>query len=53
MEVMQSFAQDLYSQQAAEGGADAAGDPASGSESKKSDDDAVDADFEVVDDDKK
>jgi molecular chaperone DnaK len=53
MEVMQSFAQDLYSQQAAEGG-DAAGNQSGESaESKKTDDDAVDADFEVVDDDNK
>ena len=52
MEVMQSFAQDLYSQQGAEGG-QAAGEEATSDESKKSEDDAVDADFEVVDDDKK
>jgi len=55
MEVMQSFAQDLYSQQAAEGGAAPGGDAgdAGEGESKKADDDAVDADFEVVDEDKK
>ena len=52
MEVMQSFAQDLYSQQGAEGG-QAASEEATSDESKKSEDDAVDADFEVVDDDKK
>jgi molecular chaperone DnaK len=55
MEVMQSFAQDLYSQQTAEGaepgaeGADGSGE----SKSKKADGDAVDADFEVVDDEDK
>ena len=53
MEVMQSFAQDLYSQQAAEGGAAPGGEASGADESKKSEDDAVDADFEVVDDDKK
>jgi molecular chaperone DnaK len=55
MEVMQSFAEDLYKQQAAEGEAAPGGDAdaADGSESKKDDDDAVDADFEVVDDDDK
>jgi molecular chaperone DnaK len=52
MEVMQSFAQDLYSQEGADGG-QAAGEEATSDESKKSEDDAVDADFEVVDDDKK
>ena len=52
MEVMQSFAQDLYSQQGAEGG-QAASEEATSDESKKCEDDAVDADFEVVDDDKK
>ena len=49
MAIMQSFAQDLYGQAgagAAEGGD---GEP----EPKKADDDAVDADFEVVDEDKK
>ena len=52
MEVMQSFAQDLYSQQGAEDGPAPEGD-AGEAESKKADDDAVDADFEVVDEDKK
>jgi len=54
-EVMQSFAEDLYKQQAAEGGAAPDGDEEStgDSESKKDDSDAVDADFEVVDDDDK
>jgi molecular chaperone DnaK len=55
MEIMQSFAQDLYSQQAAEGAAnpEEATSEAGGEDSGKPDDDAVDADFEVVDDDKK
>ena len=55
MEIMQSFAQDLYSQQAAEGAAnpEEAASEAEGDDSGKPDDDAVDADFEVVDDDKK
>jgi molecular chaperone DnaK len=55
MEIMQSFAQDLYGQAGAEGADAEAGATEAGesSESKKSDDDAVDADFEVVDDDKK
>lgn len=55
MEIMQSFAEDLYKQQAAEGGAAPGGDAgaAGESESKKDDKDAVDADFEVVDDDDK
>jgi molecular chaperone DnaK len=52
MEVMQSFAQDIYSQQAAEGG-EPGPEGAESSESKKADGDAVDADFEVVDDDDK
>lgn len=56
MEVMQSFAQDLYGQAGAEGaapdGAEAAGGGAE-SEAKKADGDTVDADFEVVDEDKK
>ena len=52
MEVMQSFAQDLYSQEGADGG-QAASEEATSDESKKGEDDAVDADFEVVDDDKK
>lgn len=62
MEVMQSFAQDLYSQQSAEGAEsgheDAAHEGAAQSDSKQSDSkqsdgDAVDADFEVVDDEDK
>ena len=66
MEIMESFAQDLYAAQGAEGaeGAEGAGPDASGAEgedaaaddaeSKKADDaDTVDADFEVVDEDKK
>jgi molecular chaperone DnaK len=55
MEIMQSFAQDLYSQQAAEGAAnpEESASEAGGDDSGKPDDDAVDADFEVVDDDKK
>lgn len=52
MEVMQSFAQDLYSQEGADGG-QAASEEATSDDSKKGEDDAVDADFEVVDDDKK
>ncbi|MFW6218057.1 MAG: molecular chaperone DnaK [Verrucomicrobiota bacterium] len=57
MNIMQSFAQDLYGQAGTEGpgpeaGA-AAGGEQGGGESEKKDDDAVDADFEVVDDDKK
>ncbi len=52
--IMQSFAQDMYSQAGAEGAGDAAGasDAGASAESKKSDD-TVDADFEVVDDDQK
>ena len=55
MEIMQSFAQDLYSQQAAEGAAnpEETTSEAGGEDSGKPDDDAVDADFEVVEDDKK
>jgi len=55
--IMQSFAQDLYSQSGAAEGAGpdmgAAADAASQAEGKPAGDDAVDADFEVVDDDKK
>ena len=58
MEIMQSFAEEMYSQQAAEGAAaggaapeGAAGDSAS--EAKQADTETVDADFEVVDEDKK
>lgn len=51
--VMQTFAQDLYSQAGA-GDAGAAGaDEAKAADSKKADSDAVDADFEVVDEDDK
>lgn len=55
MGVMQSFAQDLYSQQGAEGaeGTEGAQAGSSESDSKKADGDAVDADFEVVDDEDK
>ncbi|MFO8027613.1 MAG: molecular chaperone DnaK [Opitutales bacterium] len=58
LEVMQSFAQDIYSQAGgAEGeGPDmgaAAGGETSESDEKKSDSDTVDADFEVVDDENK
>ncbi|MDP4878349.1 MAG: Hsp70 family protein, partial [Opitutales bacterium] len=58
MGIMESFAQDLYSQQAAEGaGPDmggAAGPEAGASEPKPAEDaETVDADFEVVDEDKK
>jgi molecular chaperone DnaK len=59
MGVMQSFAEDLYGQTGAEGAAQPEGDAgdagdadAADSKSKKDDDDAVDADFEVVDEDK-
>ncbi len=51
VEVMQSFAQDLYGQAGAEG---AAGPEATAGETEsKKDEDAVDADFEVVDDEDK
>lgn len=56
MEIMQSFAQDLYSQQAAEGGAAGPEAAAGGADSEPKpaeDAETVDADFEVVDDDKK
>jgi len=65
MNVLQSFAQDVYSQAGAGGAeagagaqdASAGGGDASqsggGQEQKKGDDDVVDADFEVVDDDEK
>ena len=57
MNIMQSFAQDLYGQAGAEGAAGPqAGDPAAageGAANKASDADTVDADFEVVDDEKK
>ena len=55
MHVMESFAQDLYGQNAAgEGAAEA--DPSAGtdaSEPKKAEGETVDGDFEVMDDDKK
>ena len=54
MEVMQSFAQDLYGQAGAEGAPE--GEPSAGeakSEAKEADGETVDADFEVVDEDKK
>lgn len=58
MNIMQSFAQDLYGQQGAEGaaGPDMSGAAAGGaasSEPKKAEGETVDADFEVVDEDKK
>lgn len=53
MEIMQSFAEDLYKAQAAEGGAAPEG-AATDSEPKPAEDaDTVDADFEVVDEDDK
>lgn len=57
MEIMQSFAEEMYSQQAPEGAAagpegDAPGGDAA-SEAKQADGETVDADFEVVDEDKK
>jgi len=59
--IFASFAQDLYGQAGAEGapnpeaaaGAAPEGDSGASSSSKKNNDDVVDADFEVVDDDKK
>lgn len=59
MNIMQSFAQDLYGQAGAEGaagpdmGAGAAGPEAGASEPKQAEGETVDADFEVVDDEKK
>ncbi len=60
MEIMQSFAEEMYSQQAgAEGaaagpeGEAAAGGGDAASEAKQADAETVDADFEVVDEDKK
>ena len=54
MEIMQSFAEDLYKAQAAEEGAAAPEGEGAGSEPKQAEDaETVDADFEVVDDDKK
>jgi molecular chaperone DnaK len=56
-EIMQSFAEEMYSQQAAEGaaagpeGAEPTGDAAT--DAKQADGETVDADFEVVDEDKK
>jgi len=54
MEIMQSFAEDLYKAQAAEEGAAAPEGEGAGSEPKQAEDaETVDADFEVVDEDKK
>ncbi|MDQ8195742.1 molecular chaperone DnaK [Coraliomargarita sp. SDUM461004] len=54
MEIMQSFAEDLYKAQAAEAGAAPEGDAAAGAEPKQAEDaDTVDADFEVVDEEDK
>ena len=55
MQIMQSFAQDLYGQAGAEGAGAQPGDPAAAGEgaAKAPDADTVDADFEVVDDEKK
>ena len=55
MEIMQSFAEDLYKAQAAEEGAAAPeGEGDASSEPKQAEDaETVDADFEVVDEDKK
>jgi molecular chaperone DnaK len=53
MEIMQSFAEDLYKAQAAEGGAAPTGDAAASEPKPAEDADTVDADFEVVDEDEK
>jgi molecular chaperone DnaK len=54
MEIMQSFAEDLYKAQAAEEGAAAPEGEGTSSEPKQAEDaETVDADFEVVDEDKK
>ncbi len=54
MEIMQSFAEELYKAQAAEQGATAPDGEGAGSEPKQAEDaETVDADFEVVDEDKK
>ena len=54
MEIMQSFAEELYKAQAAEEGAAAPEGESAGSEPKQAEDaEPVDADFEVVDEDKK
>lgn len=54
MEIMQSFAEDLYKAQAAEEGNAAPEGEGAGSEPKQAEDaETVDADFEVVDEDKK
>jgi molecular chaperone DnaK len=54
MEIMQSFAEELYKAQAAEEGAAAPEGESAGSEPKQAEDaETVDADFEVVDEDKK
>ncbi|MGB0272112.1 MAG: molecular chaperone DnaK [Opitutales bacterium] len=53
MEIMQSFAQDLYGQAGAEAGSGAdAGAGAADAEPKQAEGETVDADFEVVDDEK-
>ena len=53
MEIMQSFAEDLYKVQAAEEGAAPEGEGASSEPKQAEDAETVDADFEVVDEDKK
>ena len=54
MEIMQSFAEELYKAQAAEQGAAAPEGEGANSEPKQAEDaETVDADFEVVDEDKK
>jgi molecular chaperone DnaK len=53
MEIMQSFAEDLYKAQAAEEGAAPEGEGASSEPKQAEDAETVDADFEVVDEDKK
>jgi molecular chaperone DnaK len=54
VEIMQSFAEELYKAQAAEQGAAAPEGEGASSEPKQAEDaETVDADFEVVDEDKK
>ena len=54
MEIMQSFAEELYKAQAAEqGGTTPDGEGASSEPKQAEDAETVDADFEVVDEDKK
>jgi molecular chaperone DnaK len=53
MEIMQSFAQDLYAQQDAEAGPEAAAGGTDSEPKPAQDAETVDADFEVVDEDKK